>query len=259
MADTTSNEASLPVEPPITTTEHEARLVQFGKIYDKLEANKSLDIMVFGSGKLTIDVENLGLENVSLESLLRAWESKRDTWTARCKELGIEMDPFTVFKFHHIQRKAFQILGAPTTNRQKERNKRYVAEDVVPLSTMKGMAMCSEYAVLETFIAQKIGEQVHLIVGTTVVGESKWREAHMYTWIDGINAVLEGTLAVENEFPALMVATNDETLQVLEQGFDVECQRIGTKQTAIYGLEAGGFGASFGPQLPDTLQKVANG
>ncbi len=246
--------------PPITSdSDIPCREVQFARIYDKLEPNRPIDIMIFGDGKLIIDEENLGLERVSRESLMQAWMSQKDAWTIQCKELGINIDPFTVFTYYHIQKKAYEILGAPTNSKGKERNEKYAQGESVKLSEMRGMAMCSEYAALESYIAQKIGEQAHLIVGTTIVGEDQWREAHMYTWIDGINAVLEGTLAAENEYPALMRPVNNATLQTLENGLDIECKRIGTNQTAIYGLAAGGFGARLRPKLPNSLQEATRG
>lgn len=235
------------------------RDVQFGQIYDKLEPNRPLNIALFGKQELVIDEENLDLERVTRENLEKQWESRKEAWTKQCKELGIDIDPFKVFTYYSIQKKAFQILGAPTTKTVK----RDVIYDkhggLVKLSQMKGMAMCSEYAALETYIAQKIGEPAHLVLGTTITGEKQWREAHMFTWIEGIDSILEGTLATENEFPALMVPSKKVTLETLEKGYDVECKRIGTNHSVIYGLEAGGFGTKFVPDPPASLQEATQG
>jgi tetrahydromethanopterin S-methyltransferase subunit G len=104
--------------------------------------------------------------------------------------------------------------------------------------------MCSEYAILAARIAQKIGEPIHLVIGAVVGNdEQKWRDAHAFVWVEGVNAVFDSVQAQsDNEYPALMIPTSPATLKTLEDGFDVEAKRIGRDFTAHYGLEAGGFG-----------------
>jgi len=153
---------------PAVIPEMPFRKVQFGRVYDKLTPNSVIDITVMGHAKLVIDEENLGLEKVSRVSLNKQWESQKDAWTKQCKELGIVIDPFEVFTYYLIQEKAFAILGLPDATKKTARDNMYKmhSEDGEPvkLSAMKGMAICSEYATLETYIAQKIGEPAHLIL-----------------------------------------------------------------------------------------------
>ena len=118
-------------------------------------------------------------------------------------------------------------------------------DDKVKLSETKGNAMCSEYAILSAYIAQKIGEKVHLVVGSAVEAsdKDKWRESHAYVWVDGLNMAFDSVLAQQdNEFPTLMTPKAPATLSSLEEGQDIEATRIGSTFTRYYGLEAGGFG-----------------
>lgn len=242
-------------------TELPYRSVQFGKIYDRLEPNKPIDISAFGGIFVEIDESNLGLERVTLDNLKKAWEGAKNQWTQQCKELHIQLDPFEVFKYYHIQRKAFEILGKPTTQEGERRRKQIAQDDHVKLSQMKGIAMCSEYAILSTYIAQKIGEPVHLVIGTAAVdiGEDKpWREAHAFSWNDNLQAIYDGSLVQDgNEYPALMIPKKPTTLNTLERGLDVETQRIGTEFVRTYGLEAGGWGVRLPPATPISLQEAA--
>lgn len=117
--------------------------------------------------------------------------------------------------------------------------------DRVKLSETKGHAMCSEYAILSTYIAQKLGEPAHLIIGAAaeIDEDPKWREAHAYVWVDGINTIFDSVLTqCDKEYPALMKPTTPATLVTLEDGRDIEARRIGSNFSRFYGLEAGGFG-----------------
>ncbi len=222
------------------------REVQFGKIYEALTPNSEVDISAHGGIYIEIDVDNLDLEKVSQESLAAMWKKNKNQWTEQCKKLGIELDPYVVFKYYNIQRKVFSVLGKPTENAGARRQQQIAANEHVKLSEMKDNAMCSEYATLAAYIAQKIGEPVKLIVGSVLIGEEKWREAHAYVWIEGENIILDAVQAQQvGEYPALMVPENGETLQDMEAGFDINAKRIGTQVSAVYGLEAGGFGAKY--------------
>lgn len=233
------------------TRDHEAskelpfRAVQFGRIYDKVEPHKLINIAAFGNINLEIDKENLGLERISTDNLLKGWEREKEGFSQGCKENGIDLDPFIVYKYYQIQRKVFQTLGKPIEN-TGARSKRFnELGDNVPLSQTKGHAMCSEYAILSAYIAQKIGEPVHLVIGAAVKPDDpqQWRDAHAYIWVDGLNAIFDSVQAQsDTEYPALMVPTKDTTLETVENGFDVEAKRLGSSFTAHYGLEAGGFG-----------------
>ncbi|MCL4354281.1 MAG: hypothetical protein M1444_03150 [Patescibacteria group bacterium] len=229
--------------------EHPFRDLHFGRIYDKLLPNQPIDIAVLGKITIEIDEENLGLEKVNLDNLQKGWERDREGFTKHCAELGIPLDPFTVYKYYQIQRKAFQVLGKPIENQALRTQRQRELGDKCKLSKMKGVAMCSEYAILSTYIAQKIGEPAHLIVGTVLTGDEQWREAHAYGWVDGINAVFDSVQAQsDGEYPAMMMPTNPATLRTLEDGIDIEAKRIGSTTTATYGLEAGGFGATLSPK-----------
>jgi hypothetical protein len=229
----------------------EYREAQFGKIYEVLSPNSEVDISAHGGIFIEIDVDNLDLEKVSKESLAAAWEKNRDKWTEQCKNLGITLDPYTVFKYYNIQRKVFSVLGKPTENQGARRERMVAANDRVKLSEMKDNAMCSEYATLATYIAQKIGESAKLIVGSVLIGDEQWREAHAYVWIEGENIILDAVQAQQlGEFPALMIPENGVTLQDMERGFDIRAKRIGIDFSVIYGLEAGGFGAKLKENNP---------
>ena len=228
------------------TTPQEApyRTIQFGKVYDELRDGQAVNIAALGNVFVEIDEQNLGLEKVTLENLEKGWESQRESFTTHLKEHGNETDPFTVFKWYQIQKKVFQTLGEPNVN-AGERNRRFIEQDNrVKLSETKGFAMCSEYAILSAFIAQKIGEPAHVVIGAVVAGQDdQWREAHAFVWIDGLNAVLDSVQAQSDiEYPALMIPKTPVGFEALETGKDIEGQRIGTNLTAHYGLEAGGFG-----------------
>lgn len=236
----------------VTTTavqEHPFRGVHFGRIYDKLQPNQPIDIAVLGKITIEIDEENLGLEKVNLDNLQKGWERDREGFAKHCTELGISLDPFTVYKYYQIQRKAFQVLGKPIENQALRTQKQRELGCKCKLSEMKGVAMCSEYAILSTYIAQKIGEPAHLVVGSVLTGDEQWREAHAYGWVDGINAVFDSVQAQgDGEYPALMMPINPATLGTLEDGFDIEAKRIGSSTIATYGLEAGGFDAKLLPK-----------
>jgi len=221
------------------------RDVQYGRIYDHLEAHQVINIAVLGNIFIEIDEENLGLERVSSENIQKGWVKDKEKFVTRCKELSISIDPFEVYKYFQIQRKVFQVLGKPSQDVSARDTRFKQMRDSVKLSETKGHAMCSEYAILSTYIAQKIGEPVHLIVGTAVEinDESGWREAHAYGWIEGLNVVFDSVLAQsDNEYPALMEPTSLVTLATLESGNDIEAKKIGTNFTRFYGMEAGGFG-----------------
>ncbi|HSX44308.1 MAG TPA: hypothetical protein VLE69_03365, partial [Candidatus Saccharimonadales bacterium] len=177
-------------------------------------------------------------------NLEKGWGAQSETFTKGLKEHGIETDPFTVFKWYQIQRKVFQTLGTPNLN-AGERNRRFVEQsDRVKLSETKSFAMCSEYAILSAYIAQKIGEPAKVVIGAAVTGQDdQWREAHAFVWADGLNAVFDSVQAKgDDEYPALMIPKLPVGFGVLEAGMDIAGQRIGTNFTAHYGLEAGGFG-----------------
>ena len=220
------------------------RLIQNGKVYDELQDGQAVNIAALGNIFVEIDEENLGLERVTLENLQKGWETQAEQFTEGLKEHGIEADPFTVFKWYQIQRKVFQTLGEPNQN-AGERNRRFIEQqDRVKLSETKGFAMCSEYAILSAYMAQKIGEPAHVIIGASVTGQDdQWREAHAFVWLDGLNAVFDSVQAQsDKEYPALMIPKTPVGFDVLEAGMDIEATRIGTNFSAHYGLEAGGFG-----------------
>ncbi len=232
-------------DPNGQSSEAPFRRAAFGKIYDHIDPGKKINIAAFGNISVEIDEENLDLDRVSMESLRQGWEKDAKNFTARCKAQGIEMDPSEVYKYYQIQRKAFQVLGKPAESVGQRRNAQVEHDDQVKLSQMKGNAMCSEYAVLSAYIAQKIGEKVHLVVGSAVESQDKdkWREAHAYVWVDGLNAVFDGVLAQgETDLPAIMQPVSPATLGTLEAGKDIEARRIGSNFSRYYGLEAGGFG-----------------
>ena len=124
------------------------RVVQFGRIYDKVEPHKLINIAAFGNINLEIDDENLGLERISMDNLLKGWEKEKEGFSRRCKENGIDLDPFTVYKYYQIQRKVFQVLGKPIESAGARNKRLNELGDNVPLSQTKGHAMCSEYAIL---------------------------------------------------------------------------------------------------------------
>ncbi len=228
--------------------EHPYRDVHYGRIYDTLIPNQPIDIAVLSKVTVEIDEENLGLERVNLDNLQKGWELDKELFTKHCEESGISLDPFTVYKYYQIQRKVFQILGKPIENKTLRDKRQLELSDKCKLSEMKGVAMCSEYAILAAYIAQKIGEPAHLIIGSVLTGDNQWRESHAYIWIEGINAIFDSVQTQNpDEYPALMIPTSPTTLKTLEDGFDIEAKRIGTSITKIYGLEAGGFGAILSP------------
>lgn len=235
-------------QPRPAPTELPFRTVQFGKIYDKLEPQKPINIAAFGNIGISIDEKNLDLEGISTDNLQKGWERDKEDFSKRCVENGIDLDPFTVYKYYQIQRKVFQVLGKPIENAGARDARFRELGDEVKLSDTKGHAMCSEYAILATYIAQKIGEPAHLVIGAAVGNsEDKWRDAHAFVWVDGVNAVFDSVQAQsDSEYPALMIPTAPATLKTLEDGFDVEAKRIGRDFTAHYGLEAGGFGVKLG-------------
>lgn len=221
------------------------RIANFGKIYDQIKSGQAVDIGIFGEVCLEIDEEKLGLEKVNLEYLQQAWEKQKESWTKQCQEADIKLDPFLVFKYYLIQRKAFQVLGKAIELEGPRRQRQIEHHNKVKLSEMRGLAMCSEYAALIAYMAQKIGEPAHLIIGMTPTGDEQWREGHAYVYIDGENIILDGVMArSDNEFPCIMVPENGGTLVDMENGFDINATRIGTNFKRIYGLDAGGFGVT---------------
>lgn len=229
------------------------RHVQYGKVYDHLEPGQRINIAALGNIFIEIDEENLDLGRISPENLNKGWERDSGWFTQRCKDLGLGVDPYEVYKYYQIQRKTFQVLGKPAENVGMRRKTQLEKNDQVKLSETKGHAMCSEYAILSAYIAQKIGERIHLVIGSAVQtsDEDQWREAHAYVWVDGLNMVLDSVLArQDNEFPALMVPNVASTLSVLEEGHDIEATRVGSIFTRYYGLEAGGFGVNTGTEVP---------
>ncbi len=225
--------------------ENPFRDIQYGRIYDRLYPNQTINIAAFGDISILIDEANLGLERVSLESLHKGWEKDKEIFSAHCVKLGIDIEPFEVYKYQRIQSKTLQVLG-PSIQNVGLRNKRFHdMGDKVNLSETKGFAMCSEYAILSTFIAQKIGEPARLIIGSAVETNDKlkWRESHAFGWIDGLNCVFDSVLASsDREYPAIMQPTISTALEVLESGKDIKAKRIGSNFYRFYGLEAGGFG-----------------
>lgn len=220
------------------------RWVQNGKIYDKIEPHKRVNIAALSKIYLEIDEENLDLKKVSTENLEKGWGRHRENFTKVLIERGIDLDPFTVYKYYLIQRKAFQILGKPFGKAgERDRRFRELGFDI-KLSQTKGFAMCSEYALLSCYMAQKIGEPAHLVIGTAIADDKEqWREAHAYVWVDGLNVVFDSVKAQsEDELPALMIPTAPLTLKTLEEGKDFSAKRVGTDLIAHYGLEASGFG-----------------
>lgn len=231
--------------PQIQAAEAPYRDVQFGRIYNHLETNQEINIAALGNIGIEIDEENLGLERVSMENLLKGWERDREGFEKNCRELELDMDPFEIYKYYQIQRKAFQVLGQPTQNATARNNRFSEMGNKVKLSQTKGNAMCSEYAILSAYIAQKIGEPVHLIVGSAVETDDtdSWRESHAYVWNARTNSIFDSVLAQsENEYPAIMQPTTPASLARLEAGHDIQAKRIGSNFTRSYGLEAGGFG-----------------
>lgn len=229
--------ASTPQEAPY-------RHIQDGKVYGELQDGQAVNIAALGNIFVEIDEKNLGLERVTLENLQKGWETQAEQFIEDLQEHGIEADPFTVFKWFQIQRKVFQTLGEPNLN-AGERNRHFIEQhDRVKLSETKGFAMCSEYAILSAYIAQKIGEPVHLIVGSLTPGDQEqWREAHAYVWVDGLNAIFDAVQAqTAGDDPALMIPKAPVDFSAFEAGMDIEGTRIGTDLTAYYGLQAGGFG-----------------
>jgi hypothetical protein len=185
------------------------------------------------------------LEKISKRNLQKGWERDREGFEEYCKKLGIDLDPFEVYKYYKIQRKVFQVLGEPTQNAASRNFRFSEMGNRVKLSRTIGNAMCSEYAILSTYIAQKIGEPVCLIVGSAVeeADPDKWREAHAYVWNASTNIIFDSVLAQgDSEVPAIMRPTTPATLTTLESGYDVHAKRIGSTFTRNYGLEAGGFG-----------------
>lgn len=242
---TTTTDPSL-IAGNVSDTPEEApyRLVQYGKVYDKLEDGQTVNIAAYGNIAVQIDEENLDLKRVSPESLEKAWEVQGESFTKGLEERGITEDPFTVFKWQQIQSKVFRTLGEPNVNKG-ERNRRFIEHNnIVKLSETKGFAMCSEYAILSAYIAQKIGEPAYVLIGAAVTdNQEQWREAHAFVWVDGLNAVFDSVQAQSaNEYPALMIPKTPVSFDAFESGMDIEGKRIGTDFTVHYGLEAGGFG-----------------
>ncbi len=221
------------------------RDVQYGRIYDRLEPGQAINIAAFGNISIEIDEENLSLEKISLENLQKGWERVKEGFVTQCEELGIEIDPFEVYKYYQIQRKVFQVLGPPTENAVARTNRFAEQGNRVKLSETKGYAMCSEYAILATYIAQKIGEPIHLIIGSAAEAgdRDKYRGAHAYVWVDSLNAAFDSVLtSSDTEYPAIMKPVRPATLSTLEEGKDIEAQRIGSNFVRFYGMQAGGFG-----------------
>jgi hypothetical protein len=224
--------------PPI-----EGKSIHYGYYYDKLEPHRPINIAAFGEISLVIDEENLGLEKVSLESLKSAYEQVKPKWEALVEKHKLTVDPFTLFGLYHIQRKVITVLG-PTTEEISKRKKLLIDLDSkVNLSQMKNLATCSELAALAAFIAQKIGWEARLVIGSAVVGEEQWREAHAFVWLDNIPGILDLT-AVEDkrELLPLYIPEQQAGWHDFEAGRDIKATRIGTNRSEFYGVEAGGFG-----------------
>src|SRR3989344_7026237 len=115
-------------------TEAPYRDVQYGRIYDKLKPNQGINIAALGNMAIEIDEENLGLERISIENLQKGWERDKDWFIKRTKELGIDLDPFEVYKYYQIQRKVFQVLGQPIQNATARSNRFREKGDRVKLS-----------------------------------------------------------------------------------------------------------------------------
>ena len=212
-------------------------------VYDKLQSGQAINIAPLGKVEIILDEENLGLESVTLENLQRGWERDKDSFTQRLVLAGIRLDPFTAYKYYQIQRKTLQVLGKPIASAGM-RGERALGNNF-RLSEAKGQALCSEYAILSTFIAQKIGEPARLVIGMTPIEEehNQWREPHAYIWLDNINAVYDPVLAENpDDLPALMLPSQGVTFDTLLHGQDVSCKQIGKDFSRNYGLEPFGFG-----------------
>lgn len=221
------------------------RDVHYGRIYDHLEPGKRINIAALGNISITIDEENLDLGRVSIENLKKGWEVDSRWFTQRCEELGINEDPFEIYKYYQIQRKVVQVLGKPVESVGIRRKSQMENNDDMQLSQTKDKAMCSEYAILSTYIAQKIGEDARLVIGSVVESSDKeqWREAHAYVWVGGLNLIFDSVIAQsDSEFPALMRPKSSSSISTLEEGKDIEAIRLGSTFARYYGLEAGGFG-----------------
>lgn len=103
-------------KPVVIPAEATYREVQYGRIYNHLEANQAINIAALGNINIEIDEENLSLERISMENLQKGWERDREEFSKRSSELGIDLDPFEVYKYYQIQKKVFQVLGQPIQN-----------------------------------------------------------------------------------------------------------------------------------------------
>jgi hypothetical protein len=234
------------LQETLETPYHE---IHHGKVYDMLEADRKINIAAFGDIHITIDEQNLSLEKLTSERLTEVWEKNKETWKTYCKNANITLEPFEVYKYYCIQRKVLSVLGLVTNDITKRNNLLLSKNHNPTLSEMKGLSMCSEVSILACYIAQKLGEQARLVIGSVILPDSdNWREAHAYVWLERLNTILDITAASSaDELPALMIPTHAETFDALENGYDVECQRLGTSTKAIYGLEAGGFNYEIQP------------
>ncbi len=224
--------------PPI-----KGKSIHYGCYYDKLEPHRPINIAAFDEVSLIIDEENLDLDKVSLKTLKSAYEQVRPEWEALVKKHELPVDPFTLFGLHQIQRKVINVLGLAVNDEYKRKKLLIDLGSKVSLSQMKNQAMCAELAALAAFIAQKIGWEVKLVVGSVVTGEEQWREAHTFVWLDNIPGILDLTaVKSKKELPPLYIPEQQAGWHDFEAGRDIKATRIGTDHSEFFGVEAGGFG-----------------
>lgn len=206
------------------------RKIGLGKIYDILVAGQSVEIGTISKVHLILDEENLGLEKVTRESLDKGWERNKKAWIQHCADLEIPIDPFMVYSLNRVETKAVDVLGSPKDTKPMERVLRMMSkskDESIRLSDMKGAALCSEFALLEAYMLQKLGFSANLVAGAIYNPDTQYNEGHMYTWVgSGINGILEGTLASKDENPALMLPIVPATLESLETGQLITCKRM---------------------------------
>jgi hypothetical protein len=236
------------------------RFVLGSRVYDELQGGQSVNIAAFGNIYVEMDEENLGLERVTLGNLQKGWEAQGGEFTKGLHQSGIEVDPFTAYKWYQIQRKVVQTLGPPSQDIARQREQRNNHRVRFKLSEARGQAVCAEYATLSALIAQKIGEPAHLVIGSVVNEDDLdgWRAAHAFVWLDGLNAVFDSVQAqTDNEYPAIMLPKTPVNFDALEAGKDIAGQRLGTDFTLHYGLQAGGFGIDSAHQNPPSLKELS--
>jgi hypothetical protein len=108
---------------------------------------------------------------------------------------------------------------------------------------MENLSACSELATLAAFIAQKIGWEAKLVIGSIVVGEEQWREAHAFVWLDDIPGILDlATVEDKGKLSSLYIPEEGTGWHDFEAGRDIKAKQICTNRSEFYGVEPGGFG-----------------